>query len=155
MNVPKWEKPTWIGLTPQKIRSMSEVEIRGMLKQACSSIQMMPDHVPYKKYMVELGEVTLRLNNYSIKIEKGVSDEELEKINKIAKKEFEKAIGLMEKVIMMQKNPHRLIQGIVEIMESNEEDPWDTSCQPTSSPSVEEINKTPEDFDPWSSNNEF
>ena len=53
MNVPKWEKPTWIGLTPQKIRSMSEVEIRGMLKQACSSISMMPDHVPYKKYMVD------------------------------------------------------------------------------------------------------
>ena len=155
MNIPKWEKALWAdNLTPEKVRNMSEVEIRSMLKQAMSRIKSMPDSIPGKKQMMELGKIALKMNEYELQIEGGVSDEEKEIIRSEILKLHNRAVDLLAKVISMQKNPSSFIERIVEIQEEIYEDPWGDS--PDSSkeqePEPEDINIINQEFDPWKTN---
>jgi hypothetical protein len=158
MNLPKWDLPTWVNLTPDKIKHMSEVEIRNMLKGALAHVKTMPDSIPCKPYMVELGKMALKINEYAIQLEKGVSDDEADRLRGLMEKTHERAVELMMKIAAMQKDPTKFIQHIVEITESFEEDPWAESYRPE--PSVPpfplpQLNPVNEEYDPWAIANEL
>ena len=156
MNLPKWEMPAWVNLTPEKIKSMSEVEVRSMLKGAMQHVKSMPDDIPCKPYMIQLGNIALKINERAIKLEKGVGvEDDEEQLKREIDQLHEKAIVLMMKIATMQKDPLSFIHKIVEISEQFEEDPWKTgeTYQPEPVPPIQ-LNPV-EDFDPWATANDF
>lgn len=149
MNTPKWEKAVWAdNLTPEKIRKMSETEIRSMLKQVLNRVKLMPDSMPCKKQMVELGKIALKINEYGIQLEKAISDEEKENIQNEILKLHNKAVELIATVVAMQKDPLSFVERIVEVQEESYEDPWEDSIPKKQ----EDINTINQDFDPWRTN---
>jgi len=154
MEIPRWEKPKWVGLKPSDLKNYSETEIREMLKDALRHTKNMPDSVVWKPQMIELGRCALRINKWIIQMENGVSDEEREQLEGNLHSEHEKVIKLMTKIIMLHDDPLGCINHIVEIAEESYEDPWSGDTYSTQTVSPETINQV-EDFDPWATSNEF
>jgi tRNA A22 N-methylase len=135
-------------LTPEKIRKMSETEIRSILKQVLNRVKLMPDLMLCKKQMVELGKIALKINEYGIQLEKAISDEEKENIQNEILKLHNKAVELIAIVVAMQKDPLSFVERIVEVQEETYEDPWEDSIPKKQ----EDINTINQDFDPWKTN---
>ena len=160
MDIPKWEKPAWTKMSPDQIRNMSEREIRGVLKEAMHVTKALPDSVPWKKDMMALGQIAIKINDLFIKLEEDhtLSEEQQEAIKSEVHETLKKGSELMIRVLgKMSPDKIQQIRDIVEIIDNEKyEDPWSSEpFVPVEPENHEPINQTPSDYDPWAIANEF